>query len=104
MYVTVSFTFMPTESYYFLVKQVYKLLKRKNHILIHTQRAKLEVPEKKHVNKKNQSGITSINEDKSESVNVTCTCDSEANEHKNTSSTHDNEREGKTSSTYDKEY
>ena len=53
----------PTESYLFLVKHISKLLKRNNHVLLYTQKVKLEAVGTKHVNKKIQSVITSMNEE-----------------------------------------
>ena len=88
---------------FFLAKQISKLIKIKNQVLICTQRAILEVVEKKHANKTIQSGITSMNDDELESLNVTRMCNSEAYEHEETSSNFDNENKENTPSTSDKE-
>ena len=46
---------------------------------------------------------TSTKEFNLESINIMCTCNNEANEHDNTSSTYDNEDEESTSSMSEKE-
>ena len=55
-----------------------------------------------HFNETIESGITFINEKGLETINVTRTCNREANKDKETLSMHDNEGEGKTSSTSEK--
>ena len=57
----------------------------------------------KNVNKTIQSGITSMNEYKLESINVMRMCGSEVNEHANTLSIYDNKSEENNLSTSDKE-
>ena len=55
----------PTEDYLFLVKQISKILKIKNHVQLCTQRGKSEVVRTKHFKNKIQSGITLMNEEES---------------------------------------
>ena len=85
-----------TEANSCLVKKIYKLIKIKKHVLLRTQGVKLEVVGTKHANKKNQPVITLMNNEELEIINVTRTCDSEANKHENNSSIYDNEGEKNT--------
>ena len=51
----------PTDTYNFLVKQLPKCIQNKQHVTVCTRRVKSNITEKEHVNKKIQSGITSVN-------------------------------------------
>ena len=78
------------------MKQISKQLKSKKHVLLRTQIVKSEVSGTKHVNKNIYYGITSMNEEESDRVNVTYICDSEVNEHENTLNAYENEGNEKT--------
>ena len=60
-----------TESYLLLVKHISNILKIKKHVQLRTQRVKSEAVGTKNVKKKFQSGINSMNQEESESANVT---------------------------------
>ena len=60
-------------------------------------------PWNKTFQQKNKSGITSRNKEELESVNVTRTCNSKANEIEKTFSTYDNKGNKKTPGTFEKE-
>ena len=53
----------PTGAYFFPFEHTSKPIKSKNHVPLHNQRVILEVIRKKHVNKKIQYGMTSMNEE-----------------------------------------
>ena len=87
----------PTEAYFFLIKQVSKRIKIKKHVWIITKRVKLKVNKTiGHVNQTTQYGISLMHEKELEIINITITCDKEANKHKETSSTYGNKGEEKT--------
>ena len=68
----------PTESYFFLINQFYKIIKSKKHVWIRIKAVKSDVDEKKRVNKTFglfnrpiQSEITWMNDNKMENINLT---------------------------------
>ena len=63
------------------MKQFSKLIKGRESVLLHTQGVKSECFD----------GINSMNEEKSECVNLIHTCKSKAKEHENTLSKYDND-------------
>ena len=76
----------PTESYFLLIKQVYKKNKIKKHVRLLTKGVKLEIEGTKRVNKtighisnKKEYGIALMNGRESKITNVMITCNKEAN-------------------------
>ena len=75
-----------------LTYSFYKLIKSKNNFQLHNKGVRLDVNKKnrtkktiEHVNEKVQFGITQINGKESESINVTISCNKEANKYKENS-------------------
>ena len=87
-------------SWFIMIQLIYKIIKRKKHVSLCTKILKSDVDGIKHINEtieyineKIQYGITSMNGEELESNNITRTFDNEANKHKETLSTYDNEGE-----------
>ena len=74
----------PTKDCSFLVKQTSKILKINKHVLLCTQRVKSKYVQTKNVNETTKYGITLMNADEQESVNVMRKRDSEAKKHEKT--------------------